>query len=477
MGSHITRSIFTEKDEQRFLEKLREETALLKRWANSGALKSDIRFCGLELEAWIADIQGEPQPQCEQFLFHLNNDLVVPELSCFNFEINTVPQPLSGRFLTKIHEALKKTWVQCLEVSESLSLQPVAIGSLPTITSEHLTLKHMSPHQRYYALNEQILRLRKGAPLEVEIKGEEELSVTQSDIMLEAAATSMQIHLQVGYEEAARIFNASQILSAFMVAISSNSPYLFGKNLWAETRIPVFEKAVSVGHFKASDGFDVGRTSLGAGYVKESILELFQENVEKFPVLLPFCTDSDPGDMDHLRLQNGTIWRWNRPLVGFDITGRPHLRMEHRVMAAQPSLLDTVANMALYLGGALALAEMNPSPESQISFQQARDNFYEAAQKGLAAQVHWGRALLPVKVVLKEEILPLAKDKLLSLGVHRDDLEIFFDDILFQRIETAQTGAQWQRQFIKKHGLLFHDMVKEYTRFQKQDLPIHSWTV
>jgi len=166
--------------------------------------------------------------------------------------------------------------------------------------------------------------------------------------MLEAAATSLQIHCQVNAEEAARHYNLSQILSAPMAAVAANSPYLFGKDLWDETRIPTFEQSVSVASFPDCSGQTIGRVSFGTGYARKSILEPFLENLDGFPILLPMVLDDDPSWLSHLRLQNGTIWRWTRPLIGLTKDGRPHIRLEHRVPSAGPSIADIVANIAFF---------------------------------------------------------------------------------------------------------------------------------
>jgi hypothetical protein len=56
-------------------------------------------------------------------------------------------------------------------------------------------------------------------------------------------------------------------------------------------------------------------------YARESILECFEANRTRYPVLLPAVMDEPPESLAHLRLHNGTIWRWNRPLIGFDEQG------------------------------------------------------------------------------------------------------------------------------------------------------------
>ena len=198
--------------------------------------------------------------------------------------------------------------------------------------------------------------------------------------MLEAATTSLQLHLQIPPDQAARYYNAAIILSGPMVAATSNSPYLFGKHLWEETRIPLFEQSVSIGSHKNSKTVNFKRVSLGTGFATTSLLECFLENRDHFPVVLPVKYDEPPENLAHLRLHNGTIWRWNRPLIGFDSEGQPHLRIEHRAIPAGPSIIDTVANAAFFTGMMANLVDSTTPPEQNLSFAQTQKNFYEAAQ-------------------------------------------------------------------------------------------------
>ena len=259
------------------------------------------------------DKNYQPAPLNEAFLENVADPFVVPELSKFNFEINSTPHCIEGNILSHLEAELSLNWKKCAAHAEDLDANILAIGILPTIQDEMLTLENMSSLKRYVGLNRQVIRLRKGKPLELKIEGKDFLNIQHHDVMLEAAATSLQIHCQVNTDEAVRHYNLSQILSAPMVAVAANSPYLFGKDLWDETRIPTFEQSVSVASFPDCHGQTIGRVTFGTGYARQSILEPFLENLDGFPVLLPMVLDDDPSWLSHLRLQNGTIWRWTRP--------------------------------------------------------------------------------------------------------------------------------------------------------------------
>ena len=344
MGDEIERRYFDAEDFSEFRRRLDEETALLTQQFRNGEFSDRGDVAGFELEGWLVDERGDPVPDNERYLAALDNPLVVPELAAFNVELNGSPSALTGRVFSRLHDELGATWNACREVAEQTGCHLVAIGILPTVSEKLLTSEYMSSMVRYQTLNDRIMALRDGKPLELRIEGDRELSTTHHDVMLEAAATSFQIHLQCKPDRSVRDFNASVIASAPMVAASANSPFLFGHTLWDETRIPLFEQAVHVGDRYPS------RVSFGAGYVKESLLEIFAENQQEHLILIPAVQDTSPSKFAHVRFHNGTLWRWNRPLIGFDFDGQVHLRIEHRVVPAGPTITDCIANAAFYFG-------------------------------------------------------------------------------------------------------------------------------
>ena len=269
--------------------------------------------------------------------------------------------------------------------------------------------------------------------------------------MLEAATTSHQVHLQVTQANAARYYNASLLLSAPLVAMAANSPFLFGHSLWEETRIPVFEQAVSGCEVKQQPAGHCGRVTFGAGYVQESLLECFVKNFEDYPVLLPESFDHALEQMKHVRFHNGTIWRWNRPLLGVNGNGEAHLRIEQRVLPAGPSFVDMTANMAVYMGLAHYYANQKHAPELRLPFAEARNNFYQSARYGLANDIFWldGKTVT-IQTLWLEQLLPQTKQGLIDLGLDHDEISYYVDQVVRPRIEGRQTGAQWQRDFVKK---------------------------
>ncbi|RMG60411.1 MAG: glutamate--cysteine ligase, partial [Gammaproteobacteria bacterium] len=389
MGQEIERTRFTEEDFARFRQRLETETELLARWlAEDGMDEQHIRG-GYEIEAWLIDAHYCPAPRNREFLDRFASPLASPELARFNVEFNSSPQPLDGSTpaFTASHRELTGTLQRAREIAAGLDCEILMTGILPTLRPEHLGLEMMSDMKRYAALNEQVLAARRGQPLHLEIQGEGYLSEKHENVMLESAATSFQLHLQIPARRAHLYYNAAMIASAATVGAAANSPYLFGIPLWDETRIPLFEQAVEVGGYEGAWSGPLHRVSFGSGYARNSILEVFRENLEHFPPLLPIVHDAPPERMEHLRLHNGTIWRWNRPLIGFDEHGLPHIRIEHRVMPAGPSLRDMIANAAFSYG--LIEALVHAGMQELLPFDRARDNFHAAARHGLRATVEW----------------------------------------------------------------------------------------
>ena len=478
MGEEIIGEHFTRDDFHRFSARLREETRLLGDWLQSGRLADEPPRIGYELEAWLVDRHGRPAPRNAELLQRLGDPMVVHELAQFNMELNGMPLPLADQPFRGMQRDLQERWTRCAEVAAELDLRPLMIGILPSARPQDLCVQHMSPRQRYRALNEQVLRLRNWQPITLDIERDgESIHLQRTDVMLEAAATSLQIHLQLTSANAARCFNAAVIMSAATVAVAANSPWLFGHGLWEETRIPLFEQAVAVEPpGGASDG-RLQRVTFGTGYARDALYGLFVENRQHYAVLLPELSTLPPGRLPHLRLHNGTIWRWNRPLVGFDEQGQCHLRLEHRVMAAGPTVVDVTAN-AVFFHGLIQACLRRASPlESVIPFAAARNNFYCAARDGLAAEVDWeGGVRAPLRDLILDHLLPEARRGLDAVGLQASEYMSWLK-VIEERVRSGRTGAAWQRLWVERHGHDMDAMVSEYARRQFDGAPVHEWSL
>jgi len=470
MGQEISDSRFQPEDFEAFRLRLQQETRLFEQWLEDGVFSDDGPVAGFELEAWLVDAKARPAPLNQQLLELLNDPLVVPELAKFNLEFNGTPQPLTGTALSRLADELLQTWDRCSRQAQQLDTRLAMIGILPTVLQSDLSLRNMSYMQRYHALDEQLKTLRDGTPVQVDISGRDRLHFKHKDVMLESATTSFQIHLKVNADQAGRFYNAAKLLSAVLIGVSANSPYLFGSELWEETRVPLFEQAVPViGDERAQ------RVTLGTRYV-DSILDCFITNLENYPVLLPQIM-GEADQMPHLRLHNGTIWRWNRPLIGFDQTGRPHIRIEHRVVPAGPSVADSIANAAFFIGLVHALASQPIAPERRLPFVQARDNFYRAARAGLAAEIDWFDGQSGgLRELIQNQLLGLAAQGLDQLSIDPQESRHWLE-IIARRVASGQNGASWQRAWVHRHGRDMAALTESYLQQQETRRPVHEWTL
>jgi gamma-glutamyl:cysteine ligase YbdK (ATP-grasp superfamily) len=471
MGQEIRGHGFSDEHFARFRRRLAQETESLRESFATGRCSSAGPFIGVELEVWLIDHNFFPAPHNQSFLERLCDPTVVPELSQFNIEINAPVEQIQGRGLQRMHQHLSETMRRCASNAHDDVDTVIAIGTLPTLRQQDLSLESMTPSHRYSALNQEAMRLRGGMPLNIDIDcvfadGHHFLACFK-DVMLEAAATSFQLHLQVPPAIVSASYNASVILAAPLVAIAANSPFLFGQPLWRETRIAIFEQSLQQSHGPQ-------RVTLGSAYAGPDITEMFEQNSKEYPALLPI----EPGDpirrYSCLRLQNGTIWRWIRPIVGFDADGTPHVRIEQRVLPAGPSISDMMANAALYFGAVHVLAQSVSEAEQELPFALARENFYEAARRGLDAEVHWldGRDKRSVREIIRE-LIPLAAEGLAAQGMDEDLIDHYLD-IISCRLASGLNGAEWQFAHFHRYGDL-HKLTAAYVENQRTGRPVHEW--
>lgn len=475
MGQEISRTRFSPRDYAEFQDRLAAETRRLAAVARRGELDGAHRRIGFELEAWLLDHGGWPTPVNEAFIARLSDPWVVRELSRFNVELNSPPIALEPGALAAMEAMLSRTLRHCQEVAHGMDASLALVGILPQLRPEDMCLANMSALKRYAALNLGVQHLRRNEPVHIHIVGEDVLEMDRQDVMLEAATTSFQLHLQVPFGEVGRQYNAALIACGPLLAAGANSPLLFGRRLWQETRIPLFEQSVEVGGYGGLADPDVRRAGFGQGYVGGDITELFRENQALHPVMLPILQEESEERFPHLRLHNGTIWRWVRPLVGFDDSGRPHVRLEQRVLPSGPTVLDMMANAALYLGLSHALARQADVPEEALGFPGARNNFYAAARHGLKAELTWldGRSY-PARDLIIGTLLPVARRGLEDFCLDAAEIARYLD-ILEQRVRSGQTGAAWQLRALARAGGDVRRMMADYVENQRTGIPVHEW--
>jgi hypothetical protein len=491
MGQDIQEVHFTREDRQRYREKVKLDIDVLRRMLDAGAFEQGRKLIGIEVEFHVVDSDGEPAMINDQLLRRLESPDFQTELAQFNIEFNVAPHKLSGTVFREIEEELETSQRFAQGRARELGAQIATIGILPTLSGLHTTIQNLSANPRYHLLNEQILEAR-GEDLVVEIEGRERLELSTSSIVMEAAATSVQLHLQVTPEGFGRTWNAAQAISAAQIAVGANSPFLFGKELWRETRIALFQQTIDTRTEELTAQGVRPRVWFGERWI-EGVMDLFDENVRYFSALLPLLEDEDPvavleaGGIPHLpelQLHNGTVYRWNRPI--YDVArGKPHLRVENRVLPAGPTVVDTIANAAFYYGLVRELAGDDDEPiERQLSFKAAQDNFFSAACEGIDAELYWpSTGNVPASELILRTLLPLAHRGLDAWGVDRRDRDHYLG-VIEQRCKKRQTGAGWQvRTFraLRDRGLERREALTEMTQAYLEGMhgnePVHTWTI
>jgi len=348
----------------------------------------------------------------------------------------------------------------------------------------------MTPRPRYYALNEAMTRLR-GKSYQFDIRGIDELIIEHDSVMLEACNTSFQLHFQVAPPEFAKLYNIAQLVSPPLLAGACNSPVLFGKRLWRETRIAVFQQAVDTRRATPYVRESKARVSFGTRWVEDSILEIFREDIARYRLLLETEVDENPfevieqgraPELKALCLHNGTIYRWNRPCYGIK-DGRAHLRIENRVLPSGPTVLDSMANAAFFFGLLSGFSSEFENPAKLIDFGYVRDNFLAAARLGLNAQFSWfGGKTVPAPELICEELIPLARSGLLSRGIDRQDADRFLG-VYEERVRSKRTGSEWvllSVEKMKNEGSLAERLAAltaATVKRQIEGIPVHKWAL
>ncbi len=491
MGQQVSARTFSREDRQRYRLKVRACLDVFARMLSEARFHPERRSFGLEIELNLTDDSGDPAMRNAAALEAIADPSFQTELGQFNVEINVPPRLLEGRAFTELERDARASLNHAEERARTVGAHMMIIGILPTVGPQHLRADSFSANPRYELLNEQIFAAR-GEDLEISIGGPERLSIHADTIAPEAACTSVQLHQQVDPEAFARYWNAAQAIAGVQVAVAANSPFFYGKELWRETRIALFEQATDTRPEELKIQGVRPRVWFGERWIT-SIFDLFEENVRYFPALLPVCEEEDPfetlerGDvpgLGELRLHNGTIYRWNRPIYDV-VRGQPHLRVENRVLPAGPTVLDILANAAFYYGLLRVLADEERPVWSQMSFSAAEENFHLGAREGIDAHLYWpGLGTVPAAELVLRRLLPLAHEGLRGWGVAHADADRLLE-IIERRCVLLRNGASWQSQVFHRlfegRGLdraeALRAMTVRYREHMHSNAPVHSWPI
>ena len=469
MGEEIQQTHFEQADYERFQERLELETEVVRGLFARREFDNESRVLGYELELCLADKDGNPSLTNTQVIDTTGNPAFTVELARFNMEINGNPFPYQANVFDLIESDLDQLFGEAERAAKQHHSRIGMFGVFPSVGLEHLKQDgYMTELHRYKQLNTQLLSMR-GKPIHLRLEGEETLEVEHGDVMLEALATSLQIHMQMPFDEIVPCYHAGLWSSMLVLAATANSPLVLGKRCWQESRIGIFKQAVDTRSPEEIRNHIVPRVHFGKKYI-DSFLELFEDNFYYSPIL-PEVLDRPPEELHHLSLHNGTIWRWVRPIVARNGNGNYHLRLELRVVPSGPTLVDTLANVVFYVGLTEGLKHLGDDL-TRVPFETLETDFYRAARSGLRAEVHWpDGSEIPLKQAILEKALPLTRDGLARAGLKDFDRWL---DIIEARVSREATGAQWILNHWHRHGDAAR-LVCDYLDQAQTNQPVHTW--
>ena len=494
MGEAKVKVVRDQKQMQSFVRHLLRDVEAFDFMLKNDWFESDITRIGAEQEMCLVNKETF-KPACINMaaLEKMKDwDWVTTELAQFNLETNLSPLEFTGNCLSEMERENTEGLQKIREIVKQFDAEVVLTGILPTLRKSDLDLKNLTPKPRYLALMESIKEhsLRGDEQFELRLDGIDELHIRHDSPLLEACNTSFQVHLQVSPKEYVKMYNIAQMLLAPIISISANSPLVFGRRLWHETRIALFQQALDTRTSNEHLRERRPRVNFGSDWLHNSILEIHREDIARFRVLLGDVIEEDSLEMvakgktpklRALQIFNSTVYRWNRPCYGISPNGKPHLRIECRVLPAGPSVVDSTANAAFWLGLMVGYAHKYDDITKFISFEDIRDNFDKASKFGFDTKYTWfnDEKIGPRELILNE-LLPIAREGLALQGIDPADISRYMD-IIEARATAHITGARWQlRAFTKLIKSVTPDealttITAAIAKNQWAGKPVHTW--
>jgi hypothetical protein len=488
VGEEVRRTTYNRSQRREYRRKMLLCLDVLETMLAQSRFDADRPLTGMEIECNLIDADYQPAMSNRYVLDAIADPAYQAELGAYNIEFNVPPRALPGHTALDLEAEVRASLNDAENKANSGGAHIVMIGILPTLMPDHLQGNWMSESTRYAALNDSIFKAR-GEDIPINIAGPEPLSWSAATIAPESACTSMQLHLQLAPDAFAANWNAAQLLAGPQLALGANSPYFFGHRLWEETRIELFTQSTDTRPEELKVQGVRPRVWFGERWIT-SVLDLYKENIRYFPSLLPEVSDEDPvvelaaGRAPHLselRLHNGTVYRWNRPVYDV-VDGRPHLRLENRVLPAGPTVIDMLANSAFYYGMLRSLSETENPPWKDMGFAAAQANFLEAARRGMCARLHWpGLGEVTTQRLVLDTLLPFAHEGLRRWGVDAAVRDRFLS-VIEGRARTGRNGATWQVstvQALQDGGMsrpaALAEMLRRYCAHMHANEPVHTW--
>jgi CBS domain-containing protein/gamma-glutamyl:cysteine ligase YbdK (ATP-grasp superfamily) len=488
MGEHNVEQQFDQAKLQAFTKALLDDLRALDYMLDNNKIESGVRRIGAEQEMFLIDRNLRPAPVAAEVLKQAKDSRLTTEIARFNLEANLTPLVLTGNCFRRMEDELKEVLSVARASAANFGADVLLSGILPSLQKSDLTLENITPVPRYRQLNRAVTQLR-GGPFSIHIKGLDELQITHDNIMMESCNTSFQVHFQVNPAEFAGAYNIAQAITAPVLAAAVNSPVLFGHRLWQETRLALFQHSTDARSRTQQARSQPTRVGFGERWLEKSVLEIFHDQIARFRMIMITQPDEDPmkvlsrGEvplLSALRLHNSTIWPWNRACYGV-AEGIAHLRIENRALPSGPTTVDEIANTAFFVGLMVALPDEYGDVANQMTFDDAKTNFFRAARHGLDAQFTWlgGQSYTASSLIL-DHLLPLARKGLKTSGVDAADIDHYLGTVE-ERVRGGQTGAQW----ILKSLAAMEDVGTKDSRYriltatmltrQKEGGPAHRW--
>ncbi len=480
-----------EQDENRlrlFTKAVLNDLQAIEKMLDGGMMEENALRIGAEQEMFLVDSAMRPAPLIAEILEKADDARLTTEIGRFNIEANLTPLEFSGDCLRRLENELNEVVSIVKTAARELNGDVVLCGILPTIQMSDLVEGNLTPKPRYQELNRVLTELH-GNERHVHIKGLDELRLYLKDTYIEFSNTSFQIHLQPAIKNFVNFYNWSQAVTAPVLAAAVNSPILLGHRLWQETRLALFQHAVDERSPALHERNRPARVSFGRDWVKDSILEVFREDVTRFRIILTREIEENSlellksgkiPNLDAWRMHNGTIWRWNRACYGV-LNGVPSLRIEARFLPSGPSVVDEMANTAFFLGLMIALPAEFGDVRELMSFDDVKTNFFSTARFGLKTNINWlnGESFRAEKLIL-DELLPRARKGLESVGVDAADIEKYLG-VLQERVAKKCTGASWMLESVAamdkraKPNVQMRSLVAAMIENQETEVPVHEW--
>lgn len=488
MGEEKVKLAETQEQTQEFIKYLMKDIRALGRMLDEGWFEIDNIRIGAEQELCLVDKNVKAAPISMEVLEKLGGGNYTTELARFNLEVNLEPLVFTGDCLSIMEKNLQKSIGHIREVVNELDGEIVLTGILPTIRRMDLDMKNLTPLPRYEALCKAISKLR-GGDYDLRIQGMDELLMRFDSPLLEACNTGFQVHLQVNPDEFVNKYNIAQAITGPVLASAVNSPILFGKRLWQETRVALFQQSVDTRKVTDHLRDTSPRVTFGNEWVRDSILEIYKEDIARYRVMLSseLSEDADkmiesgkPPQLKALQIHNGTVYRWNRPCYGIS-DGKAHLRIENRIFPSGPTVADEMANASFWLGLLNGMEESYADITSIMDFDDARMNFFAASKMGLDTKFRWVNDKRYTAVdLITHELLPIAREGLEKAGIKSSDIKSYLE-IIEERTDTARTGSYWM---LKSYSNLGKKVSREQAltaitnamiKNQKKGEPVHKW--